>query len=101
MGKLRGAWHKVSEELKEVREAVEAGDDHAVQEEIGDLLFAAVNLARLAGPHPTTALSRANTKFQARFDRLEQIALERSIPLESAGLEALDALWDEVKREEL
>ena len=96
-----GAWHKVSEELKEVREAVEAGDDQAVQEEIGDLLFAAVNLARLAGPHPTTALSRANTKFQARFDRLEQIALERSIPLESAGLEALDALWDEVKREEL
>ena len=96
-----GAWDKVSEELKEVREAVEAGDDQAVQEEIGDLLFAAVNLARLAGPHPTTALSRANTKFQARFDRLEQIALERSIPLESAGLEALDALWDEVKREEL
>ena len=96
-----GAWDKVCEELKEVREAVEAGDDQAVQEEIGDLLFAAVNLARLAGPHPTTALSRANTKFQARFDRLEQIALERSIPLESAGLEALDALWDEVKREEL
>ena len=96
-----GAWDKVSEELKEVREAVEAGDDQAVQEEIGDLLFAAVNLARLAGPHPTTALSRANTKFQARFDRLEQIALERSIPLESAGLEALDALWDEVKIEEL
>ena len=96
-----GAWDKVSEELKEVREAVEAGDDQAVQEEIGDLLFAAVNLARLAGPHPTTALSRANTKFQARFDRLEQIALERSIPLESTGLEALDALWDEVKREEL
>ena len=96
-----GAWDKVSEELKEVREAVEAGDDQAVQEEIGDLLFAAANLARLAGPHPTTALSRANTKFQARFDRLEQIALERSIPLESAGLEALDALWDEVKREEL
>jgi len=96
-----GAWDKVSEELKEVREAVEAGDDQAVQEEIGDLLFAAVNLARLAGPHPTTALSRANTKFQARFDRLEQIALERSIPLESAGLEALDALWDEVKREEI
>ena len=96
-----GAWDKVSEELKEVREAVEAGDDQAVLEEIGDLLFAAVNLARLAGPHPTTALSRANTKFQARFDRLEQIALERSIPLESAGLEALDALWDEVKREEL
>lgn len=95
-----GAWEKVEEELNEVREAVESGNTEAVQEEVGDLLFAAVNLARLAGPHPTTALSRANTKFQARFGRLEQLALERGIRIESAGLEALDALWDEVKREE-
>ena len=95
-----GAWQKVDEELGEVREAVESGDTTAVQEEIGDLLFAAVNLARLAGPHPTTALSRANTKFQSRFERLEQLASERGIRIEKAGLEALDALWDEVKREE-
>lgn len=95
-----GAWQKVAEELEEVRGAVESGDAEAVQEEIGDLLFAAVNLARLAGPHPTTALSRANTKFQARFERLEQLALERGIRIESAGLEVLDGLWDEVKREE-
>ena len=96
-----GAWGKVEEELNEVREAVESGDTEAVQEEIGDLLFAAVNLARLTGPHPTTALSRANTKFQARFERLEQLALERGIGIAGAGLEALDALWDEVKREEV
>jgi MazG family protein len=95
-----GAWQKVDEELEEVREAVESGDTAAVQEEIGDLLFAAVNLARLAGPHPTTALSRANTKFQSRFERLEQLALERGIRMENAGLEALNALWDEVKQEE-
>ena len=96
-----GAWNKVDEELEEVRGAIKSGDAEAVQEEIGDLLFAAVNLARLAGPHPTTALSRANTKFQARFERLEQLAVERGIRIESAGLEALDALWNEVKREEL
>jgi MazG family protein len=95
-----GAWQKVDEELGEVREAVESGDTAAVQEEIGDLLFAAVNLARLAGPHPATALSRANTKFQSRFERLEQLASERGIRIENAGLEALDALWDEVKRKE-
>ena len=95
-----GAWQKVDEELAEVREAVESGDTAAVQEEIGDLLFAAVNLARLAGPHPTTALSQANTKFQSRFERLEQLASERGIRIENAGLEALDALWDEVKRKE-
>lgn len=95
-----GAWQKVDEELEEVRGAVESSDSEAVEEEIGDLLFAAVNLARLAGTHPTTALSRANTKFQARFERLEQLAIERGIRIETAGLEALDALWDEVKREE-
>jgi uncharacterized protein YabN with tetrapyrrole methylase and pyrophosphatase domain len=95
-----GAWQKVDEELEEVRGAVESGDAEAVEEEIGDLLFAAVNLARLAGTHPTTALSKANTKFQARFERLEQLATERGIRIETAGLEALDALWDEVKRDE-
>jgi uncharacterized protein YabN with tetrapyrrole methylase and pyrophosphatase domain len=95
-----GALQKVDEELNEVRQAAESGDVDAVQEEIGDLLFAAVNLARLAGTHPTTALSRASTKFQARFERLEQVARERDIRIESAGLEALDALWNEVKREE-
>ncbi len=95
-----GAWQKVAEELEEVRGAVESGDAEAVQEEIGDLLFAAVNLARLAGPHPTTALSRANTKFQARFERLEPLAPARGNRLESAGLEVPDGLWDEVKREE-
>ena len=95
-----GAWQKVDEELEEVRGAVESGDAEAVGEEIGDLLFAAVNLARLAGPHPTTALSRANTKFQARFERLEALALERGIRIESAGLEVLDRLWDELKKRE-
>ena len=95
-----GALQKVDEELNDVRQAAESGDAAAVQEEVGDLLFAAVNLARLAGTHPTTALSRANTKFQARFERLEQVVRERDIRIESAGLEALDALWNEVKREE-
>jgi uncharacterized protein YabN with tetrapyrrole methylase and pyrophosphatase domain len=65
---------------------------------VGDLLFAAVNLARLAGVHPTTALARANRKFHDRFERLESLARARGIDMESAGLEALDALWDEVKR---
>ena len=95
-----GAWDKVAEELAEVRGAVEANDPAAVEEEVGDLLFAAVNLARLAGPHPTTALSRANSKFQRRFSRLEQLARERGISTKSAGLEVLDGLWEEVKQEE-
>jgi MazG family protein len=95
-------WHgprdKVAEELEEVSHAVEAGDAEAVTEEVGDLLFAAVNLARLAKVHPTTALARANDKFRARFEEVERIAAERGLDMRTAGLEALDALWDEVKR---
>jgi ATP diphosphatase len=93
----RGPRDKVAEELDEVARAVEAGDTEAVTEEVGDLLFAAVNLARRAQVHPTTALARANGKFTARFEEVERIAAERGLDMRTAGLEALDAIWDEVK----
>jgi ATP diphosphatase len=103
---------KVEEELAEVMEAVEAdpgetastdgqarapGD--AVVEEIGDLLFSVVNLARRVGVHPTTALARANDKFVGRFEHLERVAAARGVDVQSAGLDVLDSLWDEVKRQ--
>jgi len=66
-------------------------------EEIGDLLFAVVNLSRKAGVAPGVALDRANRKFIDRFRGVEQLAAERGIDLHSAGLAKLDALWDEVK----
>lgn len=106
-----GPIEKVSEELAEVVEALEtsgplrpAGDPPTpdahddVVDEIGDLLFAVVNLARKARVHPTTALDRANRKFQQRFEEVERLAAERGIEMHSAGLEKLDALWDEVKK---
>jgi len=92
-----GAWDKVAEELEEVREALEAEDKAAVEEELGDLLFSVVNLTRLAGSHPDTVLDRANRKFQARFEALEDLARERGIELSEAGLEVLDGLWEELK----
>ncbi|MGB7211537.1 MAG: nucleoside triphosphate pyrophosphohydrolase [Gemmatimonadales bacterium] len=67
-------------------------------EEIGDLLFAVVNLARKARVQPTVALDRANRKFRSRFTAVERLAVERKLDLATAGLEALDGLWDEVKR---
>lgn len=94
----RGAFDKVAEELDEVGEAIGTGAADAIEEEIGDLLFAAVNLARLGGVHPTTALARANVKFRTRFESVERLAAERGIEVSDAGLEVLDALWDEVKR---
>jgi len=95
----RGAGEKVAEELEEVDAALEDGDREAVAQELGDLLFAVVNLTRLAGAHPTTALDRANRKFQRRFERLETLARERGVEVSEASLEELDGLWNEVKAE--
>lgn len=95
----RGALAKVSEEVDEVVQAIEAAAEDKIAEEVGDLLFAAVNLARLAGTHPTTALARANLKFQLRFAGVERLAGERGIDVATAGLTVLDELWNEVKKE--
>jgi len=94
----RGALAKVEEELAEVTQAIAGGVAAEVQEEVGDLLFAAVNLARLSGVHPTTALAQANGKFRARFERLEALAAARGIDVHTAGLVVLDGLWEELKR---
>jgi ATP diphosphatase len=96
----RGAFDKVAEELEEVRQALEAEPSPALEEELGDLLFAVVNLTRLSGVHAMQALQRANRKFTRRFEALEQLARERGVQLGAATLEELDALWDEVKRQE-
>ena len=82
----------------DVRAALESGSDVEVEEELGDLLFAAVNLTRLAGAHPDTVLDRANRKFQDRFEALEDLAKERGISLPASTLETLDGLWEELKK---
>ena len=97
---VRGALEKSSEELEEVRRALDEGDPLRVEEELGDLLFAVVNVSRLAGIHATLALERANAKFARRFRRVEELAKERGLVLTEAGLEALDGLWEETKAEE-
>ncbi len=85
---------KVVEELDEVRGA--AGLDE-LEDEVGDLLFAAVNLARHVGVDAETALRRASAKFEHRFRGVERLAGES---LGELDLDALDALWDEIKRRE-
>jgi MazG family protein len=93
-----GAFAKVAEELEEVRVALAAEPSPALEEELGDLLFAVVNLARLAGTHSLQALQQANRKFTGRFEKLEALASARGVVLGQASLEELDRLWDEVKR---
>ena len=92
-----GPLAKVREEIAEFEEELPGGDADRLTDELGDLLFAGVNRARMAGVQPGAALHRANRKFQRRFQAVEALARERGIPMETAGLEALDLLWDEVK----
>ena len=68
-------------------------------DEIGDLLFAVVNLARKAGVQPGPALDRSNRKFRARFEAIERLAVERGVDVGTAGLAVLDGMWEEVKAE--
>ncbi len=96
-----GAWEKLREEIDEVGEELREGNARALEEEIGDLLFATVNLARLTGVDPTVSLQRANMKFSRRFRRVEELAQEAGVPMEDAGLEVLDGFWDRAKREEV
>jgi ATP diphosphatase len=110
---LKGPLGKVREELTEVEDQLRTlptelardADPNTparmpsdeLTEEIGDLLFAVVNLARKAGVQPGPALDRANRKFRRRFEAIEQLAADRGIDVASAGLAVLDGLWDEVK----
>ena len=94
----KGAREKVLEELHEVTEAAEAGDSTGLEEELGDLLFAVINLTRLAGSHPTTVLARANIKFCNRFELLEKFAQDTGIIIEESSLEVLDSLWEKTKK---
>lgn len=74
--------------------------DPAVIEEAGDLLFAVINVCRLAGAHPLTALDGATAKFSRRFRAVLRRARARGLDPSTAGLSALDEIWDEVKQEE-
>jgi MazG family protein len=88
---------KVREELAEVEGELARGDSEALEDEIGDLLFAVVNLARKAGVPAGGALDRANRKFRERFAAVEALAKARGLRIEDAGLSRLDELWNEVK----
>ncbi|MBX7271514.1 nucleoside triphosphate pyrophosphohydrolase [Stutzerimonas chloritidismutans] len=91
---------KVREELGEVLEAMSENDPQAIAEELGDLLFVVVNLARHLKVDPENALRAANGKFERRFRFIEQALREAGRPIESCDLEELDALWGEAKRAE-
>src|SRR5262245_206363 len=93
-----GPLAKVKEEIAELERETGNGKRETIEEETGDLLFAAVNLARKLGVEPGQALERANAKFTTRFESVEKLAEERGLEIGRASLDDLDRLWDEVKQ---
>ncbi len=92
-----GAMDKLREELSELAEAVKAG--RHVEEELGDLLFSAVNAARLLDIDPETALGKASDKFAARFRRMEEKATAQGKKLADMTLSEMDELYNQAKKE--
>jgi MazG family protein len=113
---IEGPARKVDEELREVRDHLAANpvavaDGHGassggqpdpmLEAELGDLLFAVVNLCRKCGVHAALALDAANAKFVRRWTAIERLAAARGIDVTTAGLATLDGMWDEVKNGEV
>ena len=91
---VEGVWEKVAEEIEELREA--ATDEERLHE-LGDVLFALVNLGRWMHVDPEEALRAANHRWVARYRRVEALAAERGLDLEAMSLAEKDELWDQVK----
>jgi uncharacterized protein YabN with tetrapyrrole methylase and pyrophosphatase domain len=90
---------KIEEELQELKEAMASGDEVHVEEELGDLLFAVVNLSRFRNSTPAEELlARANKKFIQRFQYIERTIEKRGDTLQETSIEEMERLWNEIKR---
>ncbi|MEJ2620041.1 MAG: nucleoside triphosphate pyrophosphohydrolase [Candidatus Thiodiazotropha sp.] len=97
----QGALDKVQEEFDEVRQELENFDRQHLQDELGDLMFAMVNVVRLLSMDAEQTLTQANRKFERRFRALEEQLLQQGITdLQTQNLELLDAVWEQVKKVE-
>ncbi len=95
-----GVIDKIKEELREVEDAIAEHDTDQIEEEIGDLLFSIVNLARFLKIRPNTAMMRANEKVKRRFQALFDEAAEKGIPLDEEHTDEMNEIWDEIKKKE-
>ena len=95
-----GVIEKLQEELAELRNAQSAQSPRQVEEELGDVLFAAVNLARFLKVDPEIALKRSNAKFVSRFREMERVARASGRALAEVPRTEMEALWDQAKRAE-
>src|SRR5262245_26234852 len=96
----QGAWDKMREEMVEMEDALAGGDQTRIREELGDLLFSAVNVARLLGIDAEDTLRHAGTKFTRRFREVEAEMVAAGTTVSEASQEELDRVWEAVKHRE-
>lgn len=94
---MDGVYNKLHEEINELKQASQINDQAEMEAELGDILFAVLNIARKLKVDPERALTRTNQKFTKRFHYIEKVLAERKQTIEHATLEQMDALWDEAK----
>ncbi len=92
-----GVVEKIREETDELEEVLSAGDKEAAADEIGDLIFSAVNLARKIGVDPETAVQRVNRRFAGRFAKIEEEARRRGISVSEMPMEEKERIWQQAK----
>ena len=97
---IKQVWGKVHEEISELKEAESNGSKPHIEEEIGDVLFAIVNLSRTLKISAEDALRKTNVKFIRRFKFVEQELKKKDIPIEKASLAEMDAIWEQAKQKE-
>jgi ATP diphosphatase len=93
----RFVFEKIKEEIQELESAVSENNSTHIEEEFGDLLFVMANLARHLKIDPEVSLNKGNSKFLRRFSHIEKRLAEDGVPLKEAGLERMDALWNEAR----
>jgi uncharacterized protein YabN with tetrapyrrole methylase and pyrophosphatase domain len=96
----RDVLKKMREEVDEADAAIRSGSEESFEDEVGDLLFSAVNVARMLGVDPEGALRCAVDKFEQRFRRVLALARKKGRRVEEMSIDELDVLWEEAKRDE-
>ncbi len=96
---IDGAYAALSSEIEELKNAVQSGVADDIKDEMGDVLFSAVNVSRFLGVDAEEALTVSNDKFISRYLKVEKLAKQRNIDMKASTLEELDKLWDEAKNQ--
>ncbi len=97
---IEQVWHKVEEEIAELKEAISTGKEEKIEEEFGDLIFSMINYARFLKIDAENALERTNIKFIERFKKMEALALNDGKDLKELSLQEMDAIWDKIKKQQ-